>query len=45
MEEIRKTMASLTGKSVFFIDTCHAGNVLGAGRRAAVSNIACRTFR
>lgn len=34
MTDIRGTLANLTGKAVFFIDTCHAGNVLGAGRRA-----------
>lgn len=34
MADIRGTLANLTGKAVFFIDTCHAGNVLGAGRRA-----------
>jgi hypothetical protein len=34
MADIRSTLASLTGKAVFFIDTCHAGNVLGSGRRA-----------
>jgi WD40 repeat protein len=32
--EIRNTLASLPGKAIFFIDTCHSGNVLGTGRRA-----------
>lgn len=30
--EIKKTVANLTGKSLFFVDTCHSGNVMG-GRR------------
>lgn len=29
MEEIQKTLASIPGKVLFFIDTCHAGNALG----------------
>jgi hypothetical protein len=28
--EMKNTMASLAGKTILFIDTCHAGNVLGA---------------
>ncbi len=32
--EIRNTLVSLPGKALFFIDTCHAGNVLGTGLRA-----------
>jgi WD40 repeat protein len=28
--EMKNTVASLAGKTIFFIDTCHAGNVLGA---------------
>ncbi len=32
--EIRNTMAALPGKVLFFVDTCHSGNVLGTGRRA-----------
>ena len=31
--EIKKTVATLAGKTLFFIDTCHAGNALGAKRR------------
>lgn len=30
--EIKKTVANLTGKSLFFVDTCHSGNIMG-GRR------------
>jgi hypothetical protein len=37
MADIRGTMSNLAGKAVFFIDTCHAGNVLGGGRRDASS--------
>jgi uncharacterized caspase-like protein len=33
MAEIRDTLNQLAGKAVFFVDTCHAGNVLGTGRR------------
>lgn len=32
--EIRNTLSNLAGKSVFFVDTCHSGDVLGGGRRA-----------
>lgn len=32
--EIRNTLVSLPGKALFFIDTCHSGNVLGTGLRA-----------
>lgn len=33
MNDIKDTMANLTGKAVFFLDTCHSGNVLGPGRK------------
>jgi uncharacterized caspase-like protein len=33
MADVRTTLSSLAGKALFFFDTCHAGNVLGAGRR------------
>lgn len=32
--EIKNTLAALPGKAIFFVDTCHAGNILGTGRRA-----------
>ena len=32
--EIRNTLISLPGKAMFFIDTCHAGNVLGTALRS-----------
>ena len=31
--EIKNTLSNLAGKALFFVDTCHSGNVLG-GRRA-----------
>jgi WD40 repeat protein len=33
--ELRDTLNVLPGKTVLFVDTCHSGNVLGAGRRTA----------
>ncbi len=35
--DIKDTLANLAGKALFFIDTCHSGNVLG-GRRAVNAN-------
>ena len=35
--EIKNTVASLAGKTILFIDTCHAGNVMGA--RGAATDI------
>lgn len=32
--EIRNTLISLPGKALFFVDTCHSGNVLGTGLRS-----------
>lgn len=40
MYEFKVTLANLTGKAVFFLDTCHSGNVLGETRRAASNDIA-----
>lgn len=37
--EIKNTLATLPGKALFFVDTCHAGNVLGTGRRAIPNDI------
>jgi len=28
--EMKNTVASLAGKTILFIDTCHAGNIMGA---------------
>ena len=36
-EQMKNTVASLAGKAILFIDTCHAGNVMGA--RAAALDI------
>lgn len=39
--EIRNTLTALPGKALLFIDTCHAGNVLGSSaRRAGNSDMA-----
>ncbi len=32
--EIKRTVANLAGKAIFFVDSCHSGNVMGS-RRAA----------
>ncbi len=37
--EIKNTLSTLPGKALFFVDTCHAGNVLGTGRRAIPNDI------
>jgi WD40 repeat protein len=36
--EIKNTLSNLAGKALFFVDTCHSGNVLG-GRRAISAEI------
>lgn len=36
MADIRDTLNQLAGKAVFFVDTCHSGNVLGKGKRGMV---------
>jgi len=33
--KVREALAKITGKALFFVDTCHAGNVLGGRRRSA----------
>ncbi len=33
--DIKNTMNSLAGKTLFFVDTCHAGNVMGTRRGAS----------
>lgn len=35
--DIKNTLASLAGKTILFVDTCHAGNVMG--KRRAVADI------
>lgn len=37
-KEFDKTLNALAGKAVFFIDTCHSGNVLGEKKRALARN-------
>jgi WD40 repeat protein len=37
--EIKNTLSNLAGKSIFFVDTCHSGNVLGSSRRAISADI------
>jgi WD40 repeat protein len=39
MDEFRKTLSSLAGKALFFFDTCHSGNVLGAKSRAGANDV------
>lgn len=36
--DIKDTVEAIQGKAVFFVDTCHAGNVLGGKARAADIN-------
>ena len=38
-EDLRKTLSSLAGRAVFFIDTCHAGHALGTWRLGAASDV------
>lgn len=37
--EIKNTLSNLAGKALFFVDTCHSGNVLGGARRAIPADI------
>lgn len=37
--EIKNTLSALPGKVLFFVDTCHSGNVLGTGRRAVPNDL------
>lgn len=39
MIDFRSTLAALTGKAVFFLDTCHAGNVLGGARKGGFEDV------
>jgi WD40 repeat protein len=39
MTDIRSTLSALTGKALFFFDTCHAGNVLGKATRASANDV------
>ncbi|MYL84032.1 hypothetical protein GTA51_12915 [Desulfovibrio aerotolerans] len=31
--EVQKTIRNIAGKTLFFVDTCHSGSIMGAGRR------------
>jgi uncharacterized caspase-like protein len=37
--DIKTTLASLAGKAVFFVDTCHSGNVLGGSKTRGGTDI------
>lgn len=37
--EFRRTIESLVGKAVLFIDTCHAGNLMGSSRRKSLNDM------
>lgn len=37
--DIKNTVASLAGKTLFFVDTCHSGNVMGSRRAVADINV------
>ncbi|HLL72221.1 MAG TPA: caspase family protein [Pyrinomonadaceae bacterium] len=37
--DIKNTVAALAGKTLFFIDTCHSGNVLGGARRGLLGSL------
>ena len=36
--DIKNTLASLAGKTILFVDTCHSGNVMGTRRGVADIN-------
>lgn len=37
--DIKSTMKNLPSKVVFFLDTCHSGNVWGEGRKSAITDV------
>jgi len=37
--DIKNTLASIAGKTLFFVDTCHSGNIMGARRGVADINV------
>lgn len=37
--EIKRTVTELAGKRLFFVDTCHAGNILGGMKRRAAFEV------
>lgn len=37
--DIRTTVANIPGKALFFIDSCHSGNVMGTGKTKGIGDI------
>jgi WD40 repeat protein len=37
--EIQQTVQNIAGKALFFVDSCHSGNVMGAGKSKGVADI------
>ena len=37
--DIKQTVATIAGKVLFFVNTCHSGNVLGTGRRGLLDDL------
>jgi len=37
--DIKNTVAAIAGKAIFFIDSCHAGNVMGTARTRALPDV------
>ena len=37
--DIKNPLASIAGKALFFVDTCHPGNIMGARRGVADINV------
>ena len=37
--EIQQTVQNIAGKALFFVDSCHSGNVMGAGKTRALGDI------
>ncbi|MGH9944012.1 MAG: caspase family protein [Pyrinomonadaceae bacterium] len=37
--DIKQTVATIAGKVLFFVDTCHSGNILGGARRGLLDDL------
>jgi WD40 repeat protein len=37
--DIKNTIANIAGKALFFVDSCHSGNVMGEGKSKAIPDI------
>lgn len=37
--EIKQTVQNIAGKALFFVDSCHSGNVMGGGKSKGVADI------